>query len=421
MTDSLAGDLRFNRPLRVLSLDGGGVRGISPLLILKEIMKEISQNHDGRDVKPCQYFDLIGGTNSGGLIAIMLGRLGWTVDKCIEVFTKSSADIFKSSATGQSANITSKSFKYSASTLETVIKEVVKDEGMQDRNPDHCPAFVVAVDKNDVNGPPVIFRTYPAKDPSEVSRKTSNSYVWQACCATSAAPSYFPPFVMESYTFLDGGMGHNNPVFEAVAEASHLTSSRQPVECLVSIGTGTPGNKVIAVGQKALKKLARTAHVQDAFLAVSTDAEKAHQDMAKTAKNSAFHYLRFNPPGGDRVKIDHAQEMGNLTKIVNDYLRGQEALHTVKVCANILAPSTVSSSRWRGDGPIPGYPATVELSSNSTLERVLDSVVTSTKNIALDRIEVEPSPTGEMCIQFRPVLSRHVTGGDNRQGHKPKT
>ena len=38
-------------------------------------------------------------------------------------------------------------------------------------------------------------------------------------------------------------------------------------------------------------------------------------------------------------------------------------------------------------------------------------VVTSTKNIALDRIEVEPSPTGEMCIQFRPVLSRHVTGG----------
>jgi len=294
----------------------------------------------------------------------MLGRLGWTVDKCIEVFTKSSADIFKSSATGQSANITSKSFKYSASTLETVIKEVVKDEGMQDRNPDHCPAyayfpsqahpswlkdnlsfrFVVAVDKNDVNGPPVIFRTYPAKDPSEVSRKTSNSYVWQACCATSAAPSYFPPFVMESYTFLDGGMGHNNPVFEAVAEASHLTSSRQPVECLVSIGTGTPGNKVIAVGQKALKKLARTAHVQDAFLAVSTDAEKAHQDMAKTAKNSAFHYFRFNPPGGDRVKIDHAQEMGNLTKIVNDYLRGQEALHTVKVCANILAPSTVSSS-----------------------------------------------------------------------------
>jgi len=112
----------------------------------------------------------------------------------------------------------------------------------------------------------------------------------------------------------------------------------------VCIWTGTPGNKVIAVGQKALKKLARTAHVQDAFLAVSTDAEKAHQDMAKTAKNSAFHYFRFNPPGGDRVKIDHAQEMGNLTKIVNDYLRGQEALHTVKVCANILAPSTVSSS-----------------------------------------------------------------------------
>jgi len=63
---------------RILSLDGGGVRGLSSLLILREIMEEI-----GRRTKaaaetplPCEYFDLIGGTSTGGLIAIMLGRLG---------------------------------------------------------------------------------------------------------------------------------------------------------------------------------------------------------------------------------------------------------------------------------------------------------------------------------------------------------
>jgi patatin-like phospholipase/acyl hydrolase len=61
---------------RVLSLDGGGVRGLSSLLILKEIMAEIGRSAETqRDPLPCEYFDLIGGTSTGGLIALMLGRL----------------------------------------------------------------------------------------------------------------------------------------------------------------------------------------------------------------------------------------------------------------------------------------------------------------------------------------------------------
>src|SRR5271163_186403 len=62
---------------RILSLDGGGVRGLSSLLILREIMEEIGrQTKTAETPLPCEYFDLIGGTSTGGLIAIMLGRLG---------------------------------------------------------------------------------------------------------------------------------------------------------------------------------------------------------------------------------------------------------------------------------------------------------------------------------------------------------
>ena len=62
---------------RILSLDGGGVRGLSTLLILRDIMEEIGRKM-GTNIpaKPCDYFDLIGGTSTGGLIAIMLGLLG---------------------------------------------------------------------------------------------------------------------------------------------------------------------------------------------------------------------------------------------------------------------------------------------------------------------------------------------------------
>lgn len=70
------GPLEIDRCPRILSLDGGGVRGLSSLLILRNIMEEIARRKGIAEARPCQYFDLIGGTGTGGLIAIMLGRLG---------------------------------------------------------------------------------------------------------------------------------------------------------------------------------------------------------------------------------------------------------------------------------------------------------------------------------------------------------
>ncbi len=62
---------------RILSLDGGGVRGLSTLLILRDIMEEIGRRTGGsHPAKPSDYIDLIGGTGIGGLIGIMLGLLG---------------------------------------------------------------------------------------------------------------------------------------------------------------------------------------------------------------------------------------------------------------------------------------------------------------------------------------------------------
>jgi patatin-like phospholipase/acyl hydrolase len=72
-----------NRQGRILCLDGGGVRGISSLSILKKIMDEVAKASQGRfadpegmtTIRPCDYFDVICGTSTGGLIALMLGRM----------------------------------------------------------------------------------------------------------------------------------------------------------------------------------------------------------------------------------------------------------------------------------------------------------------------------------------------------------
>ncbi len=79
------------RELCLLSLDGGGVRGLSTLLILKQLMESIDSKNPP---KPCDYFDMIGGTSTGGLMALMLGRMRLTVDECIAAYSELSPEIF---------------------------------------------------------------------------------------------------------------------------------------------------------------------------------------------------------------------------------------------------------------------------------------------------------------------------------------
>lgn len=77
--------------LNLLSLDGGGVRGLSSLYVLQKLMEQINPDDPP---KPCDYFDMIGGTSTGGLIAIMLGRLGMTVQECIDSYMTISDTVF---------------------------------------------------------------------------------------------------------------------------------------------------------------------------------------------------------------------------------------------------------------------------------------------------------------------------------------
>ena len=80
-----------DRGIRLLCLDGGGVRGLSSLRILQRIVEFIDPINPP---KPCECFDMICGTSTGGLIAIMLGRLKMSVAECIEEYQKLSTAVF---------------------------------------------------------------------------------------------------------------------------------------------------------------------------------------------------------------------------------------------------------------------------------------------------------------------------------------
>ncbi|KAJ5527947.1 hypothetical protein N7513_012106 [Penicillium frequentans] len=118
-------------PLRILSLDGGGVRGYSMLIILQELMYRTYVECEGKPPrrdqipKPCEHFDLIVGTGTGGLIALMLGRLRLDLETCKEVYVRMTRKVFETDKT--IAGIPYRSTLFKASKLEEAIRECVRE------------------------------------------------------------------------------------------------------------------------------------------------------------------------------------------------------------------------------------------------------------------------------------------------------
>ena len=109
--------------IRLLALDGGGVRGLSSLMILQQLMATVNPESPP---KPCEYFDMIGGTSTGGLIAIMLGRLRMTVEDCIDAYTSLSDKVFEK----KSHRVTVKGKlqgRFDMVELEGAVKQILVD------------------------------------------------------------------------------------------------------------------------------------------------------------------------------------------------------------------------------------------------------------------------------------------------------
>ncbi|KAI6383617.1 hypothetical protein MCOR25_000070 [Pyricularia grisea] len=118
-------------PLRILSLDGGGVRGYSIFVIIQEIMHRTFVEIEGRAPrrseipKPADHFDLIVGTGTGGLVALMLGRLRLDLETCKELYVRLTRMVFETDKT--ILGIPTRSTLFKASMLELAIKEAVRE------------------------------------------------------------------------------------------------------------------------------------------------------------------------------------------------------------------------------------------------------------------------------------------------------
>jgi energy-coupling factor transporter ATP-binding protein EcfA2 len=182
------------RALRVLSLDGGGFRGKASLLILDSLMRAVSAKIGGQPVKPCQYFDLIAGTSTGGLVALMLGRLGYSTEEAIAKYTECVSCIFD--RVGSNKTWIAAGFpKVDKRPLEHLLKKIGHAGGrdaelLEDpaTSTPHCRVIVrVTCTRHSTSDPVPVFRHHHS---SECAR--GRTYSSALVSITSATHSLWP-------------------------------------------------------------------------------------------------------------------------------------------------------------------------------------------------------------------------------------
>lgn len=218
---------------KVLSVDGGGIRGVIPAIVLSEIEK--------RAAKPIsQCFDLIAGTSTGGIIALGLtkpGELGgpaFRAEDIVDLYANEGRRIFARSTWHRTRSFGGAlDEKYPAEGVEEVLEEYFGDVRLQD-----TLTYVLVTAYEIEKRSPWFFRSSRAKkNPAEFDFPMK-----QVARATSAAPTYFEPLklagtgAVDYWVLIDGGVFANNPTLCGIAEAK---SELQADDLLVvSLGTG---------------------------------------------------------------------------------------------------------------------------------------------------------------------------------------
>jgi len=207
--------------VRVLSIDGGGIRGIIPALVLAEL-----ERRAGR--RTFELFDLIAGTSTGGILACALcapGALpasqlvGLYQDRGPEIFDRSLFQRIRS-AEGLLDE------KYDSAALCRALEPYLSDKRLSESQPDLIvPAY-------DTAGPgPYFFKSRKARDSAGDDFPLST-----VARATSAAPTYFEALRADGQSLVDGGVFAINPAMCAFAEVLRWSPGTEVV--LLSLGTG---------------------------------------------------------------------------------------------------------------------------------------------------------------------------------------
>lgn len=338
---TLASHLLPDGPKRILALDGGGIRGALSLGILEKIEDELRRRHHKPDLVLSDYFDLIGGTSTGSIIATLLA-LGKPVADIRDLYFSLGQKIF-----GDRNILTYLKAQFNQKPLEEALKAILGNRtlGSEDLRTGLC---IVAKRADTYSLWPMINhpggKFYANPDLQAFNRDLP---LWQLIRASTAAPTYFQAQKInlgdQQAAFIDGGVSSaNNPslMLFLIATADgfpfHWSPGNQNL-CLVSVGTGTSRkvkdpNKFIDYNILGWAKELPDYFMDDAnylnqtmmqYMSESPTAEEIDMELGKCANNlfhsanKALFYLRYNGWLDYRKRDHNGHPIDNIPNLEN--------------------------------------------------------------------------------------------------------
>lgn len=233
-------------PKRLLALDGGGIRGLISVEVLAAIESMLQRRvNRGDDFVLADYFDYIAGTSTGGIIATCLAW-GMRVSQVREFYQTNGKTMFDKASILKRFH-----YKYDDEALAQKLREVFSENGAPSTlGSTRLQSLLMLVMRNSTTDSPWPLCNNPAARYNARDRVDCNLLLplWQLVRASTAAPTYFPPEVINigqhRFTFVDGGITpYNNPALHlflmaTVPEYKLAWPVGEENLLVVSIGTG---------------------------------------------------------------------------------------------------------------------------------------------------------------------------------------
>uniref|UniRef100_UPI00358FB87F calcium-independent phospholipase A2-gamma n=1 Tax=Myxine glutinosa TaxID=7769 RepID=UPI00358FB87F len=279
--------------VRVLSIDGGGTRGLVALHTLEKL-----EQLAGRPIH--ELFDFICGVSTGAILAFMIGIYHIPLQQCHDMYRQLASDIFRQNVILGAVKMGWSHAFYDSQAWERLLRERSGELLMIETACNAaCPkvAVVSTVVNRGANPKLFVFRNYNHRPGARPHYAGSCQHkIWQATRASSAAPGFFEECQLGADLHQDGALLANNPCGVAVHECQLLWPGT-PLQCVVSLGTGRY-ESASRPNQTHTSLKAKLSNV----ITSATDTEEVHTLLDGLLPPDT--YFRFNPLTGADVALD---------------------------------------------------------------------------------------------------------------------
>ena len=273
-------------PRKLLAMDGGGIRGVMTLEVLEKMESELQKGLGrGDDFVLADYFDYVAGTSTGAIIATCLS-LGMRIDAIRKFYVESGPAMF------DKTNLLRRYFRNKfhdeklAAKLREVIRQQAQAQGIAPKPGENeislgteaLKTYLTLVLRNATTDSPWPISNNPDAKYNDCTRADCNLNLplWQLVRASTAAPTYFPPEVVNigehEFIFVDGGVTmYNNPAFQlflmATVKPFNLGwPAGEDQMLLVSVGTGAAANANKDLAPEQMNLIYNASSLPSAFM-----------------------------------------------------------------------------------------------------------------------------------------------------------